>query len=397
MEDIIFTGRDYTGLTIEYSDKNIIDSVNGVEYLVNSTSIVNFEVNASSSDYGINSDGEVSLTYPLANDYSFYNVSASVTRGLIFPITDYLREESAYIRGTVTATINQVITEDIAVSWKIDYDYYKSTNEIINSENYQSGTFVFDSIMDTTTLQNKDTEGNRTEQYTDDNGCIPENYAYSEIYLVFGLFKTDEQIVDKLYNYQYVSKPRIISIDEVNGTTTIQFNYKMLVWSANNNRKFYGLIENNENNLYTAKTIKFIVQSNTISTTPSDFNYPETSNTKPYNLESNELMQFTIDQELTSRVSSVCSNKILENSSINRQIVSFKLLNCEKYYFDDNQYRYIDTRDLIKIKDESDNYVGQYLDDNGNVVIPYFEIVSKRPIWDGSYSMDIVAKQVYNN
>ena len=114
-------------------------------------------------------------------------------------------------------------------------------------------------------------------------------------------------------------------------------------------------------------------------------------------------MQYEENAPYNIRQSYLSSQKILDGASKNRMIVSFDLLNCTPRQFEQNgtdingvptyETRQLKTGDLIKLKDPNNNFLGEYYDDSGNLIIPYFEIISYHGRWDGAFHAEIICKQ----
>ena len=113
---------------------------------------------------------------------------------------------------------------------------------------------------------------------------------------------------------------------------------------------------------------------------------------KNYPIESNEFLQTDENLGEKQRQSYTISQQIFNAFDQDRTIVSFLLLNCERYEID-NEYRYLKAEDLIYIKDENDEYLNNE-DASGNQTPAVFEIIKTRPVWDGTFSMEVVCRKI---
>lgn len=433
MEDIIINGTEYSNLQTTYSEKNNITNIYGKEYEVNGTEVSTFDI--IEDDY-INANGEVIVEYyehddniKLSNIPSNYypikrvgkedstlnlnNLGGSYTYDIVRLRSSlyYMRQENIYITGKFRAITKNVIvdTNNISVSYNISYNEYleeynrvtiANPPQLFDTNNYRGTRLLFEIIRSNNNLKNKDESGNVYEQLTE-NRIPSEPSKY--IHKVFWITTQEVQTGDGMSICQ-LSKPKIISTNE--DGTTVEINYKISIWFGSHtwdSNETVVASTNYKNRLNTATKIKFTVQANTIKTTETDFSYGDELENQ-YELESNELMQYTQGQVYNTRQSYISSNKMLEKTFRHRIIVSFDLLNCVKRKFgqidtdaDGNpiyEERMLKEGDLIKIKDVNDNFIGEYYDDNGNLVIPYFEIISYHGRWDGKFHVEVICKQV---
>lgn len=433
MADIIIESKDYKDLKTTYSEKNNINNVYGVEYQITDPSVTSFEI--LEDDY-IDSNGEMIVEYYEHND----NYNMSTLPELPYPIKRigkkngtanlgikdnlvqsgsesywqdknpyYLRQENAVIQGSFKARTKQTILDFESISASCSISYYSYVNQfsektlfpsqMFENNNYRSNKLLFETIRTNQYLQ-KDTDNNPLESIADNR--IPSQNANFKMQ-IFGIEQRNLNMSDGLSTC-YLSKPRVISVDE-NGTT-IEIDYTITVWFASNSALFnYYLIlfDVYHNRILNAvNKITFKVQANTIGTKQSDFSYGEKQENQ-YELETNELMQYEENAPYNIRQSYLSSQKILDGASKNRMIVSFDLLNCTPRQFEQNgtdingvptyETRQLKTGDLIKLKDPNNNFLGEYYDDSGNLIIPYFEIISYHGRWDGAFHAEIICKQ----
>ena len=392
MADIIITGKDYANFNTTFSDLNIIRSAKGGEYLVDGASSVSFNIVGNDI---INDNGEI---YP---ERHFINSMPKKFGGFLAKSEDYYwglinltyRKELGYISGQVVAHTTDVIydSNSIGVDVSVQYDRYQvKNNNILYKNNAYENTFVYSLIYDSSNLsdENKDLQAqwslpNDPVRYWNKANIF--HHHYSEF---------------NLDNNQYVSNARITSVSE-NGTT-VQVDFKFLIWSGHNDLTANPFSSDSTLFLDVANKIILSIKANTIETQENKFDYTsldsQSFNTdEAYELESNELLQYTKDQPAEERMSYNLSSKIFDKTNINRQIVSFDLLKVEKYTFIDNSgnetSRYLQSRDKIKITDENGKWFGAYNDSNGKEIVPFFEIVKCENKWNGKFYKHIVCKQ----
>lgn len=396
MADIVLTGKDYENLNIKYSDLNIVKNVYGQEYLITETDIQNFEVES----------GNLNLTdndYVISNKTSIYPTAMRWQNP--FGGEFWLRNEDLYMYGTCIASVKDVIydTNSLSVLPQIKYRKYRMRDDnfsIINNSNYNSWSLLYENIR-----REEFAQQNESGYLFDTDTIIPYDKCEYGIQIIFaGIFGNVDTKTISVNPLQEIYNIKILSVSEEEGTI-IQFDYRMLIWHGFNTGEIqtFGAFRENYWNLYVAKNIDFIVQGKSINTISNSFQYmtrdsQSFSTDESYTLETNELMQYRPNQITEDKLSYKVSAKILNGMDTNRQIISFNLLNVNKYNFEtkngsiDN--RYLDVGDLIKIKDENDNWVGEYIDANGDSQISYFEIIKMQNKWNGSYYKEIVARQV---
>ena len=385
MADIEITGKDYSNLSIVYSDKNIIRNIEGQETLV--------EFNTNSNEFS-----QTTYTLPVFSDSNF-DINSLIIDGRFatetnrkLPLISRVRVETGYLPFEFNVEMNDTIVDEEKISCKLKI-------------NYKQYSWVAPELP-----FNPTTESIRNAILYDDN-----NY-YASDKLVFGIMKDMGRVQEKASDYignnsRGIKPPSTIIEVKRALKTSLLFTLvkkddkyylnvrgRQLVWNGymNNvalNRFYLDIVD----------SVEFTFQYKGINSTEKNFKYVAENSQSfatddPYELESNELMQYTIGQPQDEKISKITAEKIFDGTNINRQIVSFDLLNVQKYDFDNGDgtqtRRYLTSRDLIKIKDENDNWVGEYNDEEGNSVVPYFEIIQIENIWDGSFYKRITAKQV---
>lgn len=394
MDDIVITGKDYVNFDTTYSDLNIIGNVKGEEYLINEARVSNFTILNGNLDF---SNVEDFSTIPNITG----NFLTSKKDWYWFDL--FTRGENIYKTGKCVARTKTAIynSNDISIIPKIKYKkYYVESDKfsILNGKNYKSSKLVYEQIR-----QEKYAVENTEDNYIFEiEKTLPFNLCSRTLTYPFNIKASISYPETSKQKYP-ISDIRIVSVDE--SGTTIEFEYRMLIWRGYNAiwADWLGFYANNDLHLYVADSIDFQIQTNGVDVMANEFSYISENSQSfatddPYELESNELMQYTVEQTEDEKISKITAEKIFDGTNINRQIVTFDLLNVQKYDFDNadgtQTRRYLTSRDLIKIKDENDNWVGEYNDEEGIAVVPYFEIIQIENIWDGSFYKRITAKQV---
>jgi hypothetical protein len=388
MSDIILTGKDYNNFYTSFSDLNIIRKVNGNEYLIENTNLENLDINSSSS---ITSNGVVNINYPITGLVSL-SFSSAVTKNLFN--SGYCRKELVFLSGTFTAHTTSAIydAKSLGVSVKVNYNKYKKTsNSILTNSNYKARALVYEAIR---------TSDNLEQSNIIVENSLPNQNTKITSHLLGASFIITSYNELSRDNTQSIQPPIITSISVEDGTT-IRVNYKILIWSGYDIVNNYGITINNELHLDCANSITFGVQGNSITILKNEFEYAKENSQSfntdtPYELESNELMQYTLNENIIDRLSYKTAQDIFDKTYINTQLVTFDLLNIKEYEFgsgENLETRKLQAKDLIKIKNENGEFVGIYTNENGEEVVPYFEIIKVENIWDGSFYKKITCKQ----
>ena len=389
---ITLTGNDYADLLISYSDLNIISDLSGSEYNITTAETTNFDIIENEI---VSNEGVVTPTYSKGFVHPSYGFVDRVVG-----YDAYIRAEAAQVRGTIRASIDSPILDvnNIAVSCSIDYDTYKKEGEFINSSNFSSYESVYIDLMDNQYLVNKDDDGNRTSQKLEDNQFLPVKKASAKS-VALGIIEVSKNEAEYPSYTNYISRPKLISTTEDGSVVEFSFNICKYYGYNQDEIRLFGATR--ENYLNVINTIKFSIQAQTIEANENKFvksSLESNIKTKEYEMESNELLQYDLQEPEDDRLSTKLANKIFKKTDINRQIISFKLLKNKKYEFQDGDNvveRYLDVGDEIYIKDELGEYVGLYYDKYGVQIRPKYEIISYEPEWEGVYVVNIEAKQIY--
>lgn len=401
MADIVITGRDYANFNTTFSDLNIIRGANGGEYFIDGASSVAFTIQPNNI---VNENGEIFPEQHFVDgaptEFGGF-IAGSEKHDTIYNVQNRTyRKELGYISGEVIAHTSDVIYDinSISVDVAVEYDTYQASNTqfsgpIIYYDNAYANTFVYSLIYDSQNLK-------QNESNVQVENSLPNKPAKISVYDLHNVINGSTNREYNLDNKQRISRPQILSVSDEG--TTIKFTFKLLVWSGFNEVSVYLVPTINNLLLNVAKKITLSINANTITTEENEFSYlsenSQSFNTdEPYELERNELFQYTKEQPIEERLSYAVANKIFDKTNINRQIVSFDLLKIKKYGFVDGAgnttVRYLQSRDKIKIKDEKGQWLGAYNDASGNEVVPDFEVVKCENKWNGKFYKHIVCKQ----
>lgn len=445
-KDIIIDGTQYTNLQTTYSEKNNIDNVKGKEYRILGTEIIDFNIQ---QDSYIDSSGVVEIHYADHPDgttistptftginsveFPYDNLRLSfdtLEARLLWGANVYARKEGLVLSGSFIATTESAIQDinSIAVTCQIDYNTYHRTIDtanpndlLINQSNLRSNSKqnpVFEMIRTMEYLQNKtENEGETTINTQTTESALDTQYITSIAGLSpLGAIDQSIDLSSSLGQFKVSTTTPLSKLDtkvsvlaSTENETRVRVDYQVTIWVADTSGVSYEWLVAKEYvynyELLTANKLTFSVKANGISTESSDFSYGD-GEYKEYQLDDNELMQYSKDQIVETKQSYKTSEKMLDQTQINRMIVSFDLLDCDKIVpvniVNNEQtsetigyYRYLTTGDLIKLRDQNGDFIGQYYDDSGNLVIPYFEIISYHGRWDGTFHVEIVCKQKF--
>ena len=369
---------------------------------------------------------------------------------------DDLLVEQCSIKGRLTAQTQSAILGigSISASAQLTYDSYefKELNEKPIQSNFTTTqTPTLECIRATTKQVNRYGENRENVQTQNTSEALKYEASYASVPAQGFLWW---QISQGAYgNINLIQKPTMnfynIDIQQSGGNTIVTCDFEISIWSGRNQYYTSGINKEYRITLDVVKQIAFSITANNIETEPFDFNYSRGNNNKQYALEDSNLIQFKSTQRIEDRQSYKTSQSILDASSENRMVISFDLLDCKKYefitrefiqipetqtqidlsktyytyneqtdtldgisatsifinpvidvdnetYYEDayiNEYRYLKTGDLIRIKDINGKYIGNATNTTIVPNIRPFEIVSIHYKWDGTYHMEIVCKQ----
>ena len=306
-----------------------------------------------------------------------------------------VRNEAVVSEGTVAIETDQMIANpnSVGVSWEIKYDHYYDDDYFLTLNDASSEYVVYDQIEESQYKQN----GNG---YLTTNFTLPQNAASAaNTPLGIETYKIAQCRGEGIAGWEGISNKRVIKL--ANDNYRIQFDYRFVTWWGYNRisaTKIRGIIEQTAT-LYAARQIDFTISANTVEASEMEFTYKSTvpllggAQGKNYEIASNEFLQTDERTSPNQRKSAIVSNEIFDKFDTDRTLVSFVLLNCEKYVVG-NEERYLRAEDLIYIKDEN----GEFLSDDdlatGEQTPSVFEIIKTRPIWNGSFEMEVTCRKV---
>ena len=446
MADIKIYAEDYANLTETFSEKNIINTVSGQEYLVTSAgqaTLLLQEVGQEKPIEEIILDPDtrsimfIGSSYTSAGSYQSFGgkdwQSARAEASSLIGIKsyEYARAEEQIFEGSkefvVVGDIASQVTRNTKLVCDFEIRYTQSEGDVIDrdaykfpgktaffSENifpfkYENGIKVTgkdgyfrnaaDEIVHSTSNYFIQCEGSTAvatvmilpqEQYThtDYVGVPPPQggmqYCKAEIIQVAG-----EPIKD--------SGENTVTATE----TKIRVSYRFAIWAAFNHNDAVS----KKSTVLCVDEIAIKVKIDSLSFSVVDFVYTADNVTKErkYELETNELFQFYAANAAGSatNLSRKIAEAVIDSYSTDRRIITFDLLKMEKYQFDDankyfnvandtspflsNEPRYID------VDDEFDLY-GEHGEFNGT-----FKVLKANGIWDGAYHKNITAILVSDN
>lgn len=381
------TAYDYKNLKQTYSEKNIINQTNGNEYVIDAASTTNItDINDKSLSVSINPLNGGSRAYCWA-------YGDGEAKGIFVGEKIQAREEYYKHYGTIVIETDQVITDtnSIAIGLTIDYDKYHSNSDVVSGSNYAGSNSVYKQIM---TSGNKQNDGLLTA--TDK---LP--YENAVMRLARGdLFGARFWFDEYKFNYGFPSNSISYRCKKLsNDHYQITITYNICTWWGKNWAEAGKWSQSNNATLWVARKLNFSVTANTVTAREIEFNYSRddemdygNAKGKNYPIESNEFLQTDENLGEQDRQSYTLSQQIFNAFDQDRTIVSFTLLNCERYEIG-NEYRYLKAEDLIYIKDENDEYLNNE-DASGNQTPAVFEIIKTRPVWDGTFSMEVTCRKI---
>ena len=381
------TAGDYANLQQTYSEKNIINQTNGSEYIIstatrsNLTDIHGASMSKPAKTVTISTRCDGKDFGKFKYDYFFGSTEF------------YLRNEAIVTEGTLSIETDQIITNPntISASWDIKYDHYYDDNYLLTSNDASSAYPIYKDIEIAANKQN-------TNGYLSATRILPENAAYYEDTSLIGGGKNYVGGMG-LAGWEGVNVPRVTKL--ANNNYKIDIDYRFATWWGYNvvKMRLAGGIYERTATLYVARQIDFTVSANVVEANEIEFGYKSAlplvggAKGKNYEIASNEFLQTDENTNPSQRQSAIVSSEIFSKFDNDRMIVSFTLLNCEKYEVN-NEKRYLQAEDLIYIKDENGQYLGEDTDANGEIEPSIFEIVKTRPIWNGSFEMEVTCRQI---
>lgn len=380
------TAYDYKDLKQENSEKNIINQTFGDEYIIDLAQTTNItDINDASTEFNITPLGG-------GNYVNGYEYQSGRAQGIFVGQSLYSRNEYYRHSGSFTIETDEIITDtnSIAVKLTLEYDKYRDENDNhLSDSNYSSYLSAYKSIYSNVYKTNT-SKLNATTNLPYETGGMR--------IITFSLFGIGEtQMLSENYPTNYISY-RVKKLANDHYQITVYYN--VVTWWGKSWAEGDKWGQSKSCDLWVATKLKFTLTANTVSAREVEFEYArdESQNYsnavgKNYNIDSNEFIQTDENTSPAQRTSYALSNEIFNAFDTDRAIVSFTLLNCEKYLID-GEYRYLRSEDLIYIQDENDELISDEINANGELVPSVFEIIKARPIWDGTFSMEIVCRKV---
>lgn len=380
------TPFDYKDLKQTYSEKNIINQTSGDEFVIDLASTRSItDVN--------DKPAEVSIV-PFSGSYTLGASYMSATiRGIFAKQHMQCRDE--YMRVYVSCSIETdeiiVDTKNIAVGMTIYYDKYHANGDYVTGSNMSSSSSVYRQIMTDGNKQNSDllaaSEKLPYEHSTMEGRHIAWTDRWNSGDSIGGAFPSNSLTVrcQKLANDHFKIT--------VSG-------WVCTWWGYNYTKADKWAQRANNATLLVARKLAFNISANIVEEREIEFTYARddekdygNAKGKNYEIESNEFMQTDENLGDSQRQSYKTSKQIFDAFDQDRTIITFTLLNCEKYLIDGN-YRFLKAEDYIYVQDENGELISDEINANGDLVPSVFEIIKTRPIWDGTFSMEVVCKKV---
>ena len=382
------TPYDYRDLKQEYSEKNIINQTCGTEFIIDVASTKTIEdINQKSQEINITPLGG-------GDRITGFGYSEVEVRGIFVKQVIQGRDEYYRTNGTFSIETDEIITDvnNVSVDTTLYYDKYYENADYVTSANMGSINSVYKPMMKDSNKQNKDGYLTASEALPYEHSVVTGRRIafvdwWNASFDVTGSFPKNTISVkcQKLTNDHF----------------KITINYSVVTWWGKNNTKAdkWAQRENNAT-LWAVKKIGFRISANTVESREIEFDYKRDEDIdfgnaigKNYEIESNEFLQTDENQSFDTRRSYALSKEIFDKFDQDRTIITFTLLNCEKYLIDGN-YRYLRAEDLIYIQGENEELLGDEINSNGEMVTGVFEIIKTRPIWDGTFSMEVACRKV---
>lgn len=382
------TPFDYKDLKQSYSEKNIINQTSGNEYVIDlaSTKVIK-DINDKSTD--------VSIT-PLGggNYISGARAREDCIRGIFAKQYVQARDEWYYSYFSLSIETDEIITDvnGVSVGMTLYYDKYYSNGDYVDGNNMSSYLSVYKQIMTDSNKQNKDGLFAASEK-------LPYEHSKTEgRHIAWVDWWNESANTGGSFPSNTISvKCQKLANDHFKITIT---GCVCTWWGYNYSKADKWGQRGNHATLLAAKKIGLTISANTVQSREIEFNYARddeknygNAKGKNYEIESNEFMQTDEKQGSTTRQSYKTSKKIFDAYSQDRTIVSFTLLNCEKYKIG-TELRYIQAEDLIYIQDENQQLISDDVNASGNLTPSVFEVIKARPYWEGTFMIDIICRKI---
>lgn len=375
---MLITAKDYVDLTENLSEKNIINTISGREYVVTAikdTVLHSKKYEPNTLDRIFDANGKPKFVDTLRFDGQTRTFKLF---GLFEVEKVYARSEIVYFYGGYEFEVDDKVIEDMnSLSCSVQINYTKSKVKPLNDTNWnlENRTGFFGNRDDFVPITNQET--GETQIFTTTE-FIPSGDAYDNV-VWLGVDKGGAK-ADAPAIFEYF-RPRVIA--KTNSKTRIEVDFVLKIWTAWN--------EENEGSetAFCVQDFTINTTANTVATEQVDFDYTNkgASVEKGYTLETNELFQTTLETPKEERLSYYTFNNIVNKYKKDRRIITFDLLNPIKEFVNDKevytnglaQERYLDVNDIFEIEDVNGNYMGK------------FRVIQSNPIWQGFYHKRITA------
>lgn len=381
------TAYDYKDLEQTYSEKNIINQTNGNEYIIDlATTKQLADINDKSQ--------EILIANPTERTYSLsFQSKEDCIRGIFAKQYIQARDEAISNYISLSIETDEIITDtnNVSVGLTLYYSKYYADGDFITGSNMSSYKPVYNQIYKSQYKTN-DSLLTATEK-------LP--YSHSELvgrHIAWTDWWNESDKLDKFPPSNRLNvKCQKLSNDHFKITVS---GWVCTWWGYNYSKADKWGQRGNNSTLLVAEKIGLTISANTVEAREIEFVYSRDDEQdygnaigKNYSIESNEFLQTDENLGETYRQSYKTSKQIFDAYDQDRTIVSFTLLNCEKYKVD-GTYRYLQAEDLIYIKDENDEYISDELNANGEQIASIFEVIKTRPKWDGSFSMEVTCRKI---
>ena len=376
MRDIVIRPSDYNELTETLSEKNIINTVEGNEFIV--TSLEATELNTKFIDP--NTISQVFSSAPYTENTALFNASMQTSfnygeAGLFgAPIDkDWARTETIYYSGEYKFQTDKVITDTSSLSCRFSINYIKSDGDPLRDDNFNkpNRTVFFRAGSYFPILLNEGDDSLVTDKFLDaKQGTAKAQFLWGTADIIAPMPSTPE----------YCKVTDVVKID-TGYEITVAYKFKIWAgWTTDNQA---------ENTVLCVNNITITTVANTVDIKEIPFLWQDgiIDIERKYELETNELFQTSGTESKHDKLSYQTYQEIAKAFKEDRRIISFNLLNLPKIVVNEGlvfengkvQERYIDSEDEFSIYDEHNEYMGD------------FKVVQCNPIWDGSFNKRITA------
>lgn len=392
------TARDYLNLRQENSEKNIINQTFGDEYIIDTSQSITLE-----DLYGRDTEFNIDPLDGGVNAFPYDSQAWELRRGLVYKWLG-LKNEYYYHSGSFTIETDTVISDpnSIAVELTLEYDQYHidrntqglNPTNLISASNYNSNVSAYEPMKIEAYKTNGET------RLTAQTNLPYETSSLKVTAAIFGFEQQNSPLSNAFPPTNIMTDIKKVYVAGGGEHYQITVRYSVCTWWGKNYHETNVYATTSSADLMAVKKIKFKITANKVNARNSEFTYKRDVTSsyrnaigKNYDIDSNELIQTEEETIYTNRTSYQISNEIFDAFDTDRSVVSFILLNCDKYLVGEEQ-RYLRTEDLIYIEDENGELISDDIAANGDMVPSVFEIIKTRPIWDGTFSMEIVCRKI---